>query len=210
MPFIKGHFIFQSGLCCKKAHEQHTWCLRAPLLSEAGGTRAIRPPCVWIMTAGFTGRCRGDEERRALAHATQRRLMGSGSYDNNDKLGLTGRHDDGPPRTLRRAARPRRREGRPIWMPTGARASGGSFGSNMASVKFPFERHETYHASASCQHPILKKKKKKKKSREKCPPNPPGWRVGGGLRQIHTVIQMVRTLRPRHKQDYYPNKFSHS
>lgn len=165
----------------------------------------MHPPCVWIMTARFTGRCRGDEERRALAHATK---MGSGSYDNNDKLGLTGRHDDGPPRTLRRAARPRRRAA-PIWMPTGVRVSGESFGSYMASVRFPVERYETHRASASCQHPILKKKKKKKKSREKCPPDPPGWR-GVGLRQIHTVIQMVRTLRPRHKQDYYPNKFNRS
>lgn len=36
-----------------------------------------------------------DEECRALAHATKRCTMASGSYDNNDKLGLTGQHDDG-------------------------------------------------------------------------------------------------------------------
>lgn len=54
-------------------------------------------PCVWIMTAGFTGRCHRDEECHALAHETKRGMMGRGSYDNNDKLGLTGQHDDGSP-----------------------------------------------------------------------------------------------------------------
>lgn len=118
-----------------------------------GGWSAIHPPCVWIMTAGFTGRCGGDEECRASAHATKRCWMGSASYDNNDKLGLTGQHDDGRPRTSRRAARPRWRP--PIWMPTAVWVSGESFGSNMASVKFSAQRCETHHASASCQHPIL-------------------------------------------------------
>lgn len=33
--------------------------------------------------------------------------MRSGSNDNNDKLGLTGQHDDGLSLKLRRAARPR-------------------------------------------------------------------------------------------------------
>lgn len=61
---------------------------------------------VWIMTAGFTGRCHRDEECHALAHAKKRCMMGSGSYDNNDKLGLTGQHDDGLSLKLRRAARP--------------------------------------------------------------------------------------------------------
>lgn len=52
-------------------------------------------PLAWIITAGFTGRCHGDEECHALAHATKRCMMGRGSYDNNDKLGLTGGDDDG-------------------------------------------------------------------------------------------------------------------
>lgn len=75
----------------------------AHYLKMEDGAWYITPPG-WIMTAGFTGRCHRDEECHALAHATKRCMMGSGSYDNSHKLGLTGRHDDGPRLKLRRAA----------------------------------------------------------------------------------------------------------
>lgn len=55
--------------------------------------------------------------------------MGRGSYDNNDKLGLTGQHDDGPPWTLRRAARPRWRAA-----PSECRLGFGCLGRALAAI----------------------------------------------------------------------------
>lgn len=97
---------FYNLVCAARKHinDTHGVCVPSCYLRMQGRARYI-PLCVWIMTEGFTGRCHGDEECQALAHATKRCLMGSRSYDNNDKLGLTGQHDDGPPLKLRRAAR---------------------------------------------------------------------------------------------------------
>lgn len=138
----------------------------------------MHPPCVWIMTAGFTGRCRGDEERRAPAHATKRCWMGSGSYDNNDKLGLTGQHDDGPPRTLRRAARPR--------PPSGCRVEFGCLARALAAIwRLSNSQSDDMKRIVRAHRVSIRYLKKKKKDEEEeeqgeVPPNPPGWMEGGG------------------------------
>lgn len=155
------------------------------------------PPCVWIMTVGFTGRCHRDEECHALAHETKRCMMGSGSYDNNHKLGLTGRHDDGPALKLRHATRPQRRP--PVWALTPEAFQ--QYG--VCQVHSWTTRH------ASCERIVSTEKKKKNEQRGGVLVGVVGGGVGGRLRQIHTVIQMVRTLRPWHKQDHHPNTYSH-
>lgn len=149
----------------------------------SGGRRDERPsvrPCVRIMTAGFTGRCRrGDEERRALARAAK---TGSGSYDDRDKLGLAGRHDDG----TRHCDAPLA----PVMMAAGVWELWRQYGDDRVSIRY------------------LKRRRRRRAERRVLLTPLDGWMGGGGLRQIHTVIQMVGTLRPLHKQDYYPNKFS--
>lgn len=142
-----------------------------PIMKTEERAWYITPPA-WIMTAGFTGRCRRDEECHALAHATKRCMMGCGFYDNSPKLGLTGQRDDGPSLKLRRAAGLHPSECR-----LGVCASADrlqklcrQYGVCQIHSWTP-PRHR---ASASCQHPIKKKKKTQGQRAER---RGAGWRA---------------------------------
>lgn len=144
------------------------------------------------MTAGFTGRCHRDEECHALAHATKRCMMGSRPYDNNDKLGLTGQRDDGLSLKLRRAARPQESArldtdwSLGVWWQT----------PKALQAIWCLSNSQLNHMKASCER-IVSASDKINHSRAKCLLNLLEGReeggLGGGLRQIQTVIQMVRT-----------------
>lgn len=136
----------------------------------------------------------------------KRCMMASGSYDNNDELGLTGQHDDGLWLRLRRAARPRESArldtdwSLGVWSQT----------PKALQAIWCLSNSQLNNMKASCERIVSASDKKKNThtSRTKCLLNLLEGReeggLSGGLRQICTVIQMVRTLRPQHKQDPLP------